>query len=163
MKTRRFVYYRHPRQVAAEVQRCVAAAGITKEEAAARIGVDRSYLNRVAAGTRPASLALQESLVSEFGADARAFAEWGAQEIGEMVRLARAEMGVSASFLAELSGVSRRVICYTESGERLPSRRSLANIATALVALADDKHLVCEPARDLAVIVKQNSIFAGAL
>lgn len=163
MKTRRFVYYRHPRQVAAEVRRCVAAAGITKEEAAARIGVDRSYLNRVAAGTRPASLALQESLVSEFGADARAFAEWGAKEIGEMVRLARAEMGVSSSFLAELSGVSRRVICYTESGDRLPSRRSLANIATALVALADDKHLVCEPARDLAVIVKQNSIFAGAL
>ena len=156
MKTRRFVYYRHPRRAAAEVQRCIAAAGLTKEEAAARVGVDRSYLNRVAAGTRPASQALQEALISEFEADGSAFSEWSAQEIGDMVRLARAEVRATAS------GVSRRVICYTESGVRLPSRRSLESIATALVALADEKHLVCEPARDLAAIVRQNSVFSTA-
>lgn len=162
MKTRRIVYHRHPRRVAAEVQRCIAAAGITKEEAAASVGVDRSYLNRVAAGTRPASQALQEALVSEFGADPCAFSEWSAREIGDMVRLARAEVRATATYLADLSGVSRRVICYTESGARLPSRRSLESIASALVALADDKHLVCEPARDLAAIVRQNSVFGTA-
>ena len=162
MKTRRFVYYRHPRRAAAEVQRCIAAAGLTKEEAAARVGVDRSYLNRVAAGTRPASQALQEALISEFEADGSAFSEWSAQEIGDMVRLARAEVRATATYLADLSGVSRRVICYTESGVRLPSRRSLESIATSLVALADEKHLVCEPARDLAAIVRQNSVFSTA-
>lgn len=162
MKTRRIVYYRHPRRVAAEVQRCIAAAGITKEEAAAIVGVDRSYLNRVAAGTRPASQALQEALVSELGADPCAFSEWSAREIGDMVRLARAEVRATATYLADLSGVSRRVICYTESGVRLPSRRSLEGIAAALVALADEKHLVCEPARDLAAIVRQNSVFSTA-
>lgn len=159
MKSRRIAYFRRPRAVAAEVKRCMTEAGVSSEIAAQQLMVDRSYLNRVAAGTRPPSLSLEEGLIRIYGADARAFAKWSPSEIGRMVRLSRAELGITSTYLSELAGVARRSIVYIEKGEKTPSRVTLGRIVASLVAIADEKKLVCDAARDLQSILKANSVF----
>lgn len=159
MKSRRLALWRSPRLMSSEVSRALASSGMSREEAASKLGVSVSYLNRVAAGTKQPSEELERALVAAFGADPRAFARWEPAEVGSMVRVARAELGITAKYLSELTGVSRREICHIEKGRLTPTRASLSRLSSALVAIADEKGLVCESSRDLAAIEYANRIY----
>lgn len=152
MSERCVEYLKRPRAAAAETARAIAVANTGMQEAAARLGVSPSYLSRIMTGAKAPSAALVAKLVEDFNADARAFERWGADDFGKLVRVARMELGITSAYLAELSGVGLRTLMAVEHAERVPQRQTLSRLSEALVALADEKALVCESARSLARI-----------
>lgn len=152
MSERCVEYLKRPHAAAAEVARAIAVANIDMKESAARLGVSPSYLSRVMTGAKSPSAALVAKLIEDFGADSRAFERWDAEDFAELVRVAKMELGITSVYLAELSGVGLRTLMAVEHAERVPQRLTLTRLSEALVALANEKALVCESARSLARI-----------
>lgn len=159
MNTRRHVYYKKPKAMAAEVSRVLAAGGLTADEMARKLGVGVSYLHRITYGERPPSERVESELVLSFGADPRAFEKWEPEDLGLRVRAARAQLGLTAKALAELSGVSAHTLGNIERGRSIPIKNVLSAIAGVLVGLADEEGLVCDAARELKGISEANKCF----
>ena len=116
MKSRRLALWRSPRLMSSEVSRALASSGMSREEAASKLGVSVSYLNRVAAGTKQPSEELERALVAAFGADPRAFARWEPAEVGSMVHRFQGSLPRSSQLpTRRASYASRRVILLPSS------------------------------------------------
>lgn len=119
--------------------------GFTQRQLAERAGVSASYINEIENGHKRPSLRVLNRIAAELGVPAGVLVGRLAEgepaaglTMGDKLRLARLEKGLTLTELAQKAGVSAGYLSDIERGHALPAVETLSDLAAALGVRVSD-------------------------